>query len=273
MKKVFAFIFMLFIMFVPLAVADGLGGNTAGFGSNSGGGTPGGSSGEVQYNDSDALGGASNLTVSSNGVVSYIGTALSASGSGTVTSSTSGEVAWFSATGTTVVGNPALVTTAAGDLSANGDVTVQGVIFSTDSTLYALLTMSTNQTSGLTAGEELAFTKASGNLVVNNTTHVVTLPAGGTYILQAAVKSYNASGTLNYGWYDRTNSAYLLGGGAQIISVDLATDHTPQPVTTSLVKTTTDIDVEVRVSANTAIDALESAVCWAVIYSIERNGV
>jgi len=112
---------------------------------------------------------------------------------------------------------------------------------------YLYLTLSANQTTNLTAGNEVEFNTSSGTISYNSTTHRATLESGKTYVLEGLIHAaFSTAGDYVFRWYDVTNAAYV-GQGSRQLTPDSTTQRISQPVAFALITPASNIDVELRV--------------------------
>lgn len=117
---------------------------------------------------------------------------------------------------------------------------------------YAFLSLSANQTTNLTTGNQIEFDTIDSNFTTVNNGQV-TLKKGKTYHLTGGVIAHGTNASYWYGWYDVTNSAEI---GMRAGSGNTSTAATDQTIAEGIITPTTDITVELRAFSSSGIDYL-----------------
>ena len=222
----------------------------------SGSATPGGSDTYVQFNDGGSLGGdaglvynktANDLTVSNKLIVGD--------------DSTSANLNFVS-------------TDEYIELQVNGnkivDLTEGEFIFAVDVQEYGYLTLSGDQTTNITAGNEFEFDgMLNGNLSFSGTTHRVTLTGGKKYscLGTGRIAFSGATGSMLFRWFDVTNSKFF-GTFADSTPVTNASAKGIQPVAFGIIEPSSDTDIELQITTSVAVNNIKSASSYAYIEEI-----
>jgi len=130
----------------------------------------------------------------------------------------------------------------------------------------AFLTLSADQTTSLSAGNPVAFDVVEGDLVLSS--NRVTLKANTKYKLSAKIRIGGNSSTLDYSWYNVTDSTRIGQYGRTFSSNNNSTDAS-FPMAEAVVTPTTDIEVEVRILVASNVSSIYYAYSSAYIEAVE----
>ena len=130
----------------------------------------------------------------------------------------------------------------------------------------AFLTLSVDQTTGLTPGSPVLFAQVEGDLPLASSR--ITLKANVKYKLDASVRIGGSNGLLDFIWYDVTNSANI-GQYARTFSANNSSTDASFPTASAVVTPTTDIEVEVRILVVSNVTAIYFAYTSAYIEAVE----
>jgi len=144
---------------------------------------------------------------------------------------------------------------------------------------FLTVSLAADQTANIAANDHIEFdTKDEDGGIFLQTGSgqadgIFELLSGKKYILSAQLRPEfsGATGQLVIAWYDRTNSAEI-GSRAIYESQTHASHNANQPLGEITVTPDTNIDVEVRIIAVTALTALANEYCTASIYEISLGG-
>lgn len=144
---------------------------------------------------------------------------------------------------------------------------------------YLTVSLAADQTANIAATNHVEFdTKDEDGGIelqtgVGQADGIFELLSGRKYIISAQLRPEfsGATGQLVVAWYDRTNSAEL-GSRGIYESQTHASDNANQPIADIIVNPTTNIDVEVRIIAVTALTALANEYCTASLFEISLGG-
>jgi len=138
---------------------------------------------------------------------------------------------------------------------------------------YGYLTLSADQTTRLSANNHIEFDTVDGSLDDLSTgtgqdNGIITLPAGKTYkITGSFFAGFSSTSLGNYivlRVYDSTNSSYV-GLNAYNRPEGAATSYSSQMTFTGIITPTSDVDIELRILANTNCNLISSASAWMLI--------
>ncbi|OGI00319.1 MAG: hypothetical protein A2Y25_01670 [Candidatus Melainabacteria bacterium GWF2_37_15] len=128
---------------------------------------------------------------------------------------------------------------------------------------YGLYTLSSDQTSNISANNHIEFNTSHGSLGGLSTgsgqqNGIITLTGGKTYkITGAFLFRHSSAGATQVQVYDRTNSTYISGSCA-VNSMNSSSNHSSVPVFIGIITPASNIDIEVRFTSISNTDMVLS---------------
>jgi hypothetical protein len=131
---------------------------------------------------------------------------------------------------------------------------------------YGKFTLSADQTANLSAGEEIRFDTVEGDITLSS--YQMALKANTRYTGVCDLRIYNASGSIDFGWYNVTDSEFI-GTDGVAMSSNFGSAYSGGVSANFIITTTKDIIVEVRVIGNNNSPYVQEGYSYAYIESLE----
>ena len=164
-------------------------------------------------------------------------------------------------------------------LSVNDDVTANGHLWAggimSDAPLSCLLTLDANQSTNLSAGNNIDFgAPISTDFTYNTTTNSLSLTGGNTYLLEASlyVVTINSAGSAVYGWYNLTTGSFIYPQAWGLVrDYASATGINSQSIAKTYFTPSADCNVELRWGTTNKISSANFAYSYAYVECKKRR--
>ena len=163
----------------------------------------------------------------------------------------------------------AIYSTANADVVVQGDLTVSGNTYLNKE--YLLCNLAADQTSGITAGNDVDFVKTKGNITYNDTTHTATLTGGKTYKITSQLSANGSATTCILAWTIRngTTSSNITNTQGTIYAASKAgTNNSDTGTNFTVITPATDTDVYIYLSYVASLTSIESTGSYFYIEEI-----